>query len=194
MRRTSKINKLLKAVLIIASSAFLSAVSVSQTLNIATHVPKSEILAALSGITNLPDQQARVIDIGNGTNIAIGILQRGSVETAEDEAITALAHHKVTEVYYIISGSGVLITGGEIETEREIPEATEIVRELVGPTAFRTVTNSDRMNISSGDIVVIPAGVAHGFSKILDQITYLSIRIDPEQVLPAGYKHPLIKD
>ena len=69
------------------------------------------------------------------------------METVENEPITALAHHNVTEVYYVISGSGVLITGGEIETERQIPEATEIVRELVGPTAFRTVTKSDKMNI-----------------------------------------------
>jgi hypothetical protein len=58
--------KLLEAELIITSGVLLSNVSVGQNLNIATHVPKSEILAALSGITNLPDQQARVIDIGNG--------------------------------------------------------------------------------------------------------------------------------
>jgi hypothetical protein len=55
--------KLLEAALIITSGVLLSNVSVGQNLNIATHVPKSEILAALSGITNLPDQQARVIDI-----------------------------------------------------------------------------------------------------------------------------------
>ena len=58
--------KLLEAALIITSGVLLSNVSVGQNFNIATHVPKSEILAALSGITNLPDQQARVIDIGNG--------------------------------------------------------------------------------------------------------------------------------
>ena len=58
--------KLLETALIITSGVLLSNVSVGQNLNIATHVPKSEILAALSGITNLPDQQARVIDIGNG--------------------------------------------------------------------------------------------------------------------------------
>ena len=58
--------KLLEAALIITSGVLLSNVSVGQNLNIATHVPKSEILTALSGITNLPDQQARVIDIGNG--------------------------------------------------------------------------------------------------------------------------------
>ncbi len=49
------------------------------------------------------------------------------------------------------------------------------------------------MTITTGDVVVIPAGVAHGFSRILNQVTYLSIRVDPDQVLPAGYKHPLIK-
>ncbi|GIS50772.1 MAG: hypothetical protein Ct9H90mP25_2060 [Gammaproteobacteria bacterium] len=40
------------------------------------------------------------------------------------------------------------------------------------------------MTISAGDVVVIPAGVLHGFRKILDQITYPNIRIDPDQVFP----------
>lgn len=48
------------------------------------------------------------------------------------------------------------------------------------------------MTLTAGDVVVIPAGVAHGFRRILDQITYVSIRVDPDQVLPAGYQHPLI--
>ena len=46
------------------------------------------------------------------------------------------------------------------------------------------------MTISADDIVVIPAGELHGFRNILDQITYLSITVDPDQVLPAGYVHP----
>ena len=49
------------------------------------------------------------------------------------------------------------------------------------------------MTVSTGDVVVIPAGVLHGFRKILDQITYLSIRIELDQVLPAGYIHPNIR-
>jgi hypothetical protein len=40
--------KLLEAALIITSGVLLSNVSVGQNLNIATHVPKSEVLAALS--------------------------------------------------------------------------------------------------------------------------------------------------
>jgi hypothetical protein len=38
--------------------------------------------------------------------------------------------------------------------------------------------------------VVIPAGVPHGFRHIQEQITYLSIRVDPDQVLPTDYVHP----
>ena len=43
-------------------------------------------------------------------------------------------------------------------------------------------------------MVVIPAGVPHGFRHIQDQITYLSIRVDPDQTLPVGYLHPSIQN
>ena len=37
--------------------------------------------------------------------------------------------------------------------------------------------------IGTGDIVIIPAGVAHGFSEITEAITYMVVRIDPEQLV-----------
>ena len=36
-------------------------------------------------------------------------------------------------------------------------------------------------------------GVPHGFSRVPDRIQYLSIRVDPDQVLPAGAVNPVIK-
>ena len=122
---------------------------------------------------------------GNNINVGVGILRRESTQTDEGEGITALSHRDITEVYYVLSGSGILETGGDGEGDREFPPASSLVRELVGPTDVRTVKNGETMTISAGDVVVIPAGVLHGFRKILDQITYLSIRIDPDQVLPA---------
>lgn len=186
------LNKSLLLSLSAATFALYSIGSLAQEPAVATHVPESEIMTAYQGINAFPDQQVRIVDIGEGINVAVGILRREATHTEEGEAVTSLAHHQVTEVYYVISGSGVLVTGGEVQNEREIPATSEIVRELVGPTAFRTVTDGETMTISAGDVVVIPAGVSHGFSHILDQVTYLSIRIDPDQVLPAGYKHPLI--
>ena len=166
---------------------------VAQTAEKATHVPVSEIMAAYQGLGRIPDQQVRVVDIGNDINVGVGILRRESTQTDEGEGITALSHRNITEIYYVLSGSGILETGGDGEGDREFPPTSSLVRELVGPTDVRTVANGETMTISAGDVVVIPAGVLHGFRKILDQITYLSIRVDPDQVLPAGYVHPNIK-
>ena len=186
-------NSNLRKLAVFLSLFQLPGIAATQTADQATHIPVSEIMAAYQGLGRIPDQQVRVVDIGNNINVGVGILRRESTQTDEGEGITALSHRDITEVYYVLSGSGILETGGDGEGDREFPPASSLVRELVGPTDVRTVKNGETMTISAGDVVVIPAGVLHGFRKILDQITYLSIRIDPDQVLPAGYIHPNIK-
>ena len=47
--------------------------------------------------------------------------------------------------------------------------------------------------IKTGDIVIIPPGVYHGFSEVPDHIEYVTVRPDPEKVLPAGYIYPALK-
>lgn len=187
------LNSNLRKLSVFLSLFLLPGIALTQTAEQATHIPVSEIMAAYQGLGRIPDQQVRVVDIGNNINVGVGILRRESTQTDEGEGITALSHRDITEVYYVLSGSGILETGGDGEGDREFPPASSLVRELVGPTDVRTVKNGETMTISAGDVVVIPAGVLHGFRKILDQITYLSIRIDPDQVLPAGYIHPNIK-
>lgn len=186
-------NSYLRKLSVFLSIFLLPGIAVTQTAEQATHIPVSEIMAAYQGLGRIPDQQVRVVDIGNNINVGVGILRRESTQTDEGEGITALSHRDITEVYYVLSGSGILETGGDGEGDREFPPASSLVRELVGPTDVRTVKNGETMTISAGDVVVIPAGVLHGFRKILDQITYQSIRIDPDEVLPAGYIHPNIK-
>ena len=38
--------------------------------------------------------------------------------------------------------------------------------------------------LKPGDVVVIPAGTGHWFTKIDDHITYLMIRVDPDKKTP----------
>ena len=123
----------------------------------ATQVPYSEIMTVFENLGDTIDQQIRVVDIGDDLNVAVGVLRRVGART-EGEAVTAIIHHRLTEVYYILSGSGILITGGD-----------------------------------ESDAVEFPAGVPHGFRHIQEQITYLSIRVDHEQVLPTGYVHPSLE-
>lgn len=46
--------------------------------------------------------------------------------------------------------------------------------------------------VQAGDIVIIPAGVAHGWSQITDHVRYLNVRPDPDRVLPAGWVYPTL--
>jgi quercetin dioxygenase-like cupin family protein len=38
--------------------------------------------------------------------------------------------------------------------------------------------------LKPGDVVIIPAGVGHWFTKIDDHIAYLMVRVDPDKVTP----------
>ena len=85
----------------------LTGIAVGQTAEKAVHIPVSQIMAAYQGLGRIPDQQARVVDIGNDINVGVGILRRESTQTDEGEGITALSHRNITEIYYVLSGSGV---------------------------------------------------------------------------------------
>jgi mannose-6-phosphate isomerase-like protein (cupin superfamily) len=181
-----------KALKIMLSATLLCALSPSlfaQRPTTATHVSRADIMTVFEHMGETIDQQIKVVDIGDEVNVGVGILQRKGNRT-EGESVTAIVHHQVTEVYYVLSGSGTLVTGGDIE----FPASNISVMELIGPSGSRTVINGQTQTISAGDIVVIPASVPHGFRNIQDQITYLSIRVDPGQVLPTGYVHPSIED
>jgi mannose-6-phosphate isomerase-like protein (cupin superfamily) len=136
------------------------------------------------------DRQIRVVDLGN-YHVAVGILHRGAAK--DTGSVTALAHAQVTEVYYIVSGSGMLVTGGAILQPKSFPLDGELVKVLVGPTTIGVVQGGHRRPVATGDIVIIPPGVPHGFAEIADHVTYLSIRPDGDRILPAGYVHPALR-
>jgi mannose-6-phosphate isomerase-like protein (cupin superfamily) len=123
----------------------------------------------------------------------VGILKRVGNRT-EGEEVNAIVHHRVTEIYYILSGSGIMVTGGDESNAREFPADNSSVLVLIGPSGSRTVVNGQVQTVKPGDVVVIPAGVPHGFRHIQDQVTYLSMRVDPDQTLPTGYAHPSLSD
>jgi len=103
-------------------------------------------------------------------------------------------HEHITEVYYIISGTGTLFTGGEVIDARPTPADSEIVKVAVGPSSQGTFkTPAQKRKVGPGDVVIIPPGVYHGFDDVTSGIDYLAVRPDPTHVLPAGYVHPAIR-
>ena len=71
---------------------------------------------------------------------------------------------------------------------------SEVVKVVVGPSNSGTFREAAQTRtVGPGDIVIIPPGVYHGFTDVDDHVEYVSVRPDPDHVLPAGYVHPLLK-
>ena len=158
---------------------------------LATDITAAEVQAVINAPTGGGDRQMKVVDIGK-YNVSVGVLRRGM--TKPGAPVGAINHEQVTEVYYVISGSGTLLTGGTVDGVKPLPADGEIVKVAVGPSnqgTFRQAAQSRK--VGPGDIVIIPAGVYHGFTDVADHVDYVSVRPDPEHVLPAGYVHPLLK-
>ena len=106
---------------------------------------------------------------------------------------TGLYHESQTEGYYIVSGAGTMVTGGHIVNGRKSAAAAEVTTTLNGPSCSGSIMGSDVVtrDVKVGDIIIIPAGVPHGWSTIPEHVDYLSFR-PSQRVLTAGYVHPSI--
>ena len=156
----------------------------------ATDITAADIETMIEAIGNSIDLQIKVAAISQG-NVAVGVLHRNRLVDGGGPP-NGLIHRQVSEVYYVLSGGGTLVTGGNVSEGQEIPAGTNVVDVLIGPSFRATSEGGRAREISEGDIVIIPAGVFHAWSEIPDHVTYLSIRPDPHGVLPAGYVNPVI--
>jgi mannose-6-phosphate isomerase-like protein (cupin superfamily) len=149
-----------------------------------TFVPKSEVQAYLDKAVaeKLTDQQIRDVEIGKA-HIGIGAVYRGKLTSPAPESVAE--HHQVSEVYHIIDGAATLMLGPDIVGAKERPATLETVRLFNGPGSNGTsIRNGVSYDLKPGDVVVIPAGTGHWFTKIDDHISYLMVRIDPDKVTP----------
>jgi hypothetical protein len=197
--------------------ALCPAVALAQSPKAATYITDEEV----KKVNSLPgvDRTIRVVDIGN-EHLAVGIIHRGPsgggagrgaaapaapaapTEPCAEQASTppangtpgGIAHDAQTESYVIVSGGGTLITGGHIVNGRKSPADGEVTKVLNGPSCSGTIAGADvvKRAVKTGDIIIIPAGVPHGWTDIADHVDYLSIR-PSGHVLEAGYVNPAIK-
>ena len=149
-----------------------------------TYVSAEEIqqYADVGREAGVTDQQVRSIDIGKA-NVQIAVAHRGKLDAPPSGSVAE--HDLVTEVYYVLSGSGTNRTGPDLVDKRRRPPDNRAVQFLNGPgNNAADIRNPTTHELKAGDVFVIPAGTGHQFTKIDDHITYLMVRVDPDKVVP----------
>jgi mannose-6-phosphate isomerase-like protein (cupin superfamily) len=148
------------------------------------YIPASELEAYTKKAIDqkLTDQQVRAVEIGKA-HIGIGRVHRGRLEKPAPDSVAE--HDQVSEVYYITEGSATLVLGPDITNRQRRPATLQTVREFNGPgNNGSEIRGGVAYDLKAGDMVVIPAGTGHWFTKIDDHIDYVMVRIDPDKVTP----------
>jgi mannose-6-phosphate isomerase-like protein (cupin superfamily) len=112
-----------------------------------------------------------------GYNVTVAYVTRPATKVMSG---TALSHDKITEIYYVLSGSGTQITGPLIDAKLQAESP------IIGPSWRSAVPIKDGRitTLGPGEMQIIPPGLGHAWSQIADGgITYMVIRIDPDHLL-----------
>ena len=175
---------------------------------------KAVLKHSLDTKRTIPDNTLRVIDMGK-YQLGVAVIHRGAMAggggTSGGGATPAspapacgeqrpgatgpsgIFHDDTAESYVVISGSATLIMGGTVVNGRRSAPDSEVTTILNGPSCSGTMVGYTSREVKTGDIIIIPEGVPHGFSAIPDHVTYLSIRPDLKKVLQHGYVNPALK-
>ena len=151
-------------------------------------IPKSDVDLLLKDHPG-GDKQIRVVDMGK-YNMGVGIIHRGPTNDKPGDPIHVLYHDYTAETYIIVSGGGILTTGGVIDQKKASNGMPNVMNGPGGGGIAGRGAYSRK--VTTGDIIIIPTGVAHGWSQITDHVDYLSVRPDPDRVLPAGWVYPTL--
>ena len=208
------------AIAVVLGPAVISGQGAKTKPTTATYITKEDVdLVNQKGQGT--DRNISVVDIGH-ENFSVGIIHRGKtvngvmvpVAGAATNAAVAgrgaaapvpppcgrqmattpagglaggITHDAQTEGYYIVSGGGTMITDGYIVNGRH-----NLSPDLNGPTCGGMAYNVLKKVVKAGDIIIVPAGVVHGWLDIPEHVDYLSFRPSPG-ILTAGWTHPVLR-
>ena len=123
----------------------------------ATHFPAADLQAALAKLPgDRPASSVRVFSLAP-YNI--------NVERRLAQPQGASLHEAQAELFYVIEGSGTMVTGGAI------PAATRNGTNLAG----KAIEGGTRIAFKAGDFIMVPSGVAHQFVDLTAPVHVMSM-------------------
>ena len=147
----------------------LSILAVILSLGAQAPVPAVHISKEEHDAKAVVDQPIKAADVRGG-KASVAMLHRVKPEAS------ALIHDHVTETYYILSGSGTIVTGGSLGDAKPY----DLTRVNAGMSQTGTRQGGESCKLKPGDIIIIPAGTPHSFSALDGPISYLVYRFEPK--------------
>ena len=118
------------------------------------------------------DLPIRVADVGNYKAGVYGVFRPKAVPGG------AIRHQtSVSEIYYMLEGTGTLVTGGSIAGEKSLGASPNTTRPNCGGAA---IEGGVSRKVVPGDVIVIPSTLPHWWSTLDSDMRYLIFRPDPE--------------
>ncbi len=206
--------KQLLSALFVLSLALPAEMTAQVDLSKATYIGVQQWRDTVNALPGV-DRQIVSQDIG-ALNLSVGIIHRNAtgggqgrgggrggggaapqsdcgVSSGEPSCAGGIQHLHQTETYIIVSGAGTLVTGGSILNGRSFGPESIVTTTLNGPSCSGAIVGDVQIrDVVVGDIIIIPAGVPHGWLNIPRHVDYLSVRPDPDRVLPSDYVNPSI--
>jgi len=123
----------------------------------ATHYPAADLKAALGKLpTDRPAASVRVFTL-DPYNVA--------VEQRQPREQGASSHDDRAEMFYVIEGSGTMLTGGKISDGKQ------------SGTNFQgtKIDGGTRIVFNAGDFIMVPSGVPHQFVDLKSPVRVMSM-------------------
>jgi quercetin dioxygenase-like cupin family protein len=115
-----------------------------------------------SGVTFVGhDQVAKGGSLVTAPNLSITVANRTAPGMVE-------VHDKETDTFYVLAGAATIVTGGKM-----------IGGSVTGPGQHRgtDIEGGQARQLAAGDVMVIPAGVAHWFKEVPKSIDYYVVKV-----------------
>jgi quercetin dioxygenase-like cupin family protein len=132
------------------------------------------VLAAAAATGKAQSTQVTHVD---HEKVAAALARGGALVTSSDFTVQGIRrtgpgqveiHDKETDIFYITDGEATFVTGG-----------TMVGGKQTAPNQLRgtDVKGGEARHLKKGDVIVIPAGVAHWFKEVSPSINYLTIKV-----------------
>jgi mannose-6-phosphate isomerase-like protein (cupin superfamily) len=123
----------------------------------ATHFRAADLQSALAKLdTSRPSSSVRVFTLDP---YSVGVEQR------QPQTQGAAAHADRAELFFVIDGSGTMLTGGTIADGKANGVNTQ----------GTTITGGTRIEFAKGDFIIVPSGVPHQFVDLKSAVQVMSL-------------------